>query len=48
MLELLSRLQNDIWKPFIKNYINDENSAWAGWEVQELFLQLVMDFLGVL
>ena len=27
------QLQNDIWKPFIKNYVNDENSAWAGWEV---------------
>jgi len=27
------QLQNDVWKPFIKNYVNDENSAWAGWEV---------------
>ena len=27
------RLQNEVWKPFIKDYINDENSPWAGWEV---------------
>ena len=25
-----------IWKPFIENYINDENSTWAGWEVHRV------------
>ena len=30
------QLQNNVWKPFIKGYINDENSAWAGWEVHRV------------
>ena len=30
------RLQNEVWKPFIENYVNDENSAWAGWEVHRV------------
>jgi len=30
------RLQNSIWKPFIKGYVNDSESAWAGWEVHQV------------
>ena len=30
------RLQSEVWKPFIENYINDENSTWAGWEVHRV------------
>ena len=30
------RLQSEVWKQFIENYINDENSTWAGWEVHRV------------
>ena len=30
------RLQNEIWKPFIKKYVNDSESSWAGWEVHQV------------
>lgn len=30
------RLQNSIWKPFIKGFVNDSGSAWAGWEVHQV------------
>ncbi len=30
------QLQNSIWKPFIKGYVNDSESAWAGWEVHQV------------
>ena len=30
------QLQNDVWKPFIKNFINDPESSLAGWEVHRV------------
>ena len=31
-----ARLQNQIWKPFIKKYVNDTESSWAGGEVHQV------------
>tara|TARA_B100000214_G_scaffold237228_1_gene173445 strand:+ start:338 stop:1096 length:759 start_codon:yes stop_codon:yes gene_type:complete len=29
-------LQNEVWKPFITKYINDDNSTSSGWEVHRV------------
>ena len=35
-LDKFIQLQNDVWKPFIKNFINDPESSLAGWEVHRV------------
>jgi len=29
-------LQNEVWKPFIREHVNNPDSPWAGWEVHKV------------